>query len=428
VLSAAITMLLIYQDAPPAQSTDTNEPDEMAELLSTTTVQINYTVSISAGDATNTYNFTETGTLAHHLKRATLLNASIRTNPDRQQLSYAIPCVELAREYQGRPKEQYRGAEQSDPWYSNGHRYPPSYYNNSEGRIKDGYREYVYTGLKDGFWNKSGTVDVLKDTYVNSSGNLSSQYMNDDGKPKQQYLKDVRRQDVEDVRCNPTGKLSPQVRSNYNAIDTSQLSSGDRYRQLVETNYDEKIGQKITESLRLGTDNYRIEANWQPYSRPDGTRPYISGSVGIGNKPSKNQDVSSATLAIPSGMATAQEVRGREYGGGISESIGAAIVEGYFPQAESRYELGRGETSQAYRKDLYLRVAGIIGGGGSPKAAGLIGNEITSKYSPDTGGLNTALTDMFKQKIFLQDLNLTPESAIRESISTGKVDIVVTTW
>jgi len=288
---------------------------------------------------------------------------------------------------------------------------------------------YRFTGLKDEFYNTSGKVPILKDNRLNSSDQLKEQYLNDDGNPAREHMRKLNRSQTESIECYPTGVASDDLLDrHYNPIDESKLSVSDSSLHLVRTNYDEKIREKINETLRQGIDNYRIEANWQPYKRPDGTRPYISGSVGMGEKLPKSTEVSTATLVMPSGMATAEEVKNRSYTGGLSESIGAAIVEGYLPQAESKYEFDRGEISQTYRKDLYMRLILLTGVGSSPGLAYRVYGRVTSGNSPDTGELNRILTDVFKQKIFVRDIYGTDESAIRSSISTGKVDIVVTTW
>ncbi|MBX0305202.1 DUF7284 family protein [Haloarcula salinisoli] len=430
VLSAGITMIFLYQNSSPEQPPDTEEPDEIATLLSTTTVEINYTVRVSLGNKRpNVYRFTETGTLAYHLKRAALLNATIRANPNQQRLSYLPPCITVVKDYQGAVKEDDRFARSSNPGQTaNDRRYPDSYYT-SDYRLEEEHRIYRFTGLKDEFYNFSGRVPVLKKSKVNSSDRLQQQYLNSDGKPAREHMRKLNRSQTNSIKCNPTGAVAEDLLDqHYNPVDESKLRVGDSSLQLVRTNYDEKIQAKIDETLRQGTDNYQIQANWQPYARPDGARPYISGSVGIGEKPPRNADVSTATLVMPSGMATAEEVRNRTYTGGLSESIGAAIVEGYFPSAESKYEFDRGKPSQTYREDLYMRLILLTGAGTSPGLAYRVYARLSTSDSPDTGELNTILTDVFKQKIFVRDIYGTDESAIRSSISTGKVDIVVTTW
>jgi len=75
-----------------------------------------------------------------------------------------------------------------------------------------------------------------------------------------------------------------------------------------------------------------------------------------------------------------------------------------------------------------MRLILLTGVGSSPGLAYRVYGRVTSGNSPDTGELNRILTDVFKQKIFVRDIYGTDESAIRSSISTGKVDIVVSKW
>jgi len=428
VLSGAITMLFIYGESSSQPPQDEEEADQLADLISTATVEVNYTVVIGVDGNTNTYHFSETGTILHHLKRATLLNATFRTAGGPAQ-SFNIPCEVLATRYQGAVKEQYRDQKKpTGEWYSNNKRYPPRFYD-SDGKIKPGYRVYQFRAFKPQYINDTGESWTFADSITNASGNISEAHLNDEGLPKMSLSIDVLRSEVEDIPCNPTGALHTSVRQNYNATTQSTLTDGNsKFRPFVKTNYMEKIDQKIDQNLRTDIKNYRIETSWQPYDRPDGTRPYISSRTVLGETPVRDEETHTARLVVPSGMPTAEEVRSRQYTGGIEESIAAAIAEGYFPRAEERFALERGESSQAYAQDRYIRFAAIASYSGNPELARDIQAEANKQYSADTRGLRDTIAGLLGRKFKEEDFSESNRETLRSTISTGRVDVVVMTW
>ncbi len=436
VLSGAITMLFVYGGSSSTETQqDEEEADQLADLLSTATVEVNYTVWITVGQSTNRYEFTESGTILHHLRRATMLNATFRTDGTPQALSLLPPCEAVANDYQGVVKEEYLDEKSvnneslDDDWYSNNRRFPPRFYNGSTGKIKHNYQKYRFRAFKPKYINDSAENITFADAYTDGSGNLSDQYLNDDDKPKMELSIDVLRSEVEDQPCNPTGALHPEVRENYNATEPASLTTTSNGRTpFVRTNYMQKIDAAIDQRLRTELEGYRIETTWQPFDRADGKRPYIASRNVIGDTPDRDQETNSARLVVPSGLPDATEIEKRQRGTGLAGAVGAAIAEGYFPRAESKYALERGETSQAYVTDRYLRIASIASESEESELGRGIAEGVDDPYSADTNKLRTVIAALLTQKFSEQDIATADEDHVRQTLSTGKVDVVVMTW
>lgn len=436
VLSGAITMLFVYGgSSTQSQQQDEEEADQFADLISTATVEVNYTVWVTVGQSTNRYEFTESGTILHHLRRATMLNATFRTDGTPRALSTLPPCEVVANDYQGVVKAEYLDEKSVNneslnaDWYSNNRRFPPRFYEGSTGKIKHEYQKYRFRAFKPRYIDDSAENVTFADQYTDASGNLSDQYLNDDNKPKMELSIDVLRSEVEDQPCNPTGALHPDVREHYNATSPQSLDSGaDEYTPFVRTNYMGKIDAAIDQRLRTELDEYRIETTWQPFDRADGKRPYVSSHNVIGETPDRDQETNAARLVVPSGLPDATEIESRQRRSGLAGALGAAIAEGYFPRAESKYALERGEVSQAYVKDRYLRIASIAAESDQSQIGRDIAVEADSPYSADTNEIRADIATLLTRQFSEEDIGPGDRDHLRQTLSTGKVDVVVMTW
>lgn len=193
--------------------------------------------------------------------------------------------------------------------------------------------------------------------------------------------------------------------------------------QYQNTNYVEGIRGKIINYLSQAETNAQIRAVWEPSEHAP-----VRGEVVIGEDPPADEELSSATLTVPSGLRGADSIRRDMYAATANNPspdavLAAHIVEGFFPPTDSQYLLEQDSNSRENIEYRYKRAAHLLYryGNASKADADAVDEQFHPDQNPDALVLNNILITMLQKDIQTDQL----EEDIEPDLT---VEITVLTW
>jgi len=195
--------------------------------------------------------------------------------------------------------------------------------------------------------------------------------------------------------------------------------------QYMSTNYARGIRGKILNYLSQTGTNAQIRAVWEPSEHAP-----VRGEVIIGPEPPADEDISTATLTVPSGLRGADSVDLEYYAATANNPpddavIAAHIIQGYFPPLHSQYLLEQDSSSREDIEYRYKRAAHLMYryGNATGADASAVDEQFQSDGNPRALILNNILITMLKKDIQLD--SATQRGDIDPDLT---VDIKVRTW
>ncbi|WP_424018943.1 DUF7284 family protein [Halorientalis pallida] len=241
-----------------------------------------------------------------------------------------------------------------------------------------------------------------------------------------------------------------QTRTDFSSGDYSRTTHGTSAALLAEAAVSKATidGQRFTRegadfvdatsgNVRVvlgntGVDAY-VRAVWRPYEKSD-----IEGTVSVGNRPPGDEDVSSSTLVVPSGMPPIEDERVREVYlnagyDGLATVIANRVVEGYFPPVSTQHALESNGINRALAVYRYRRAETVLGFNGYRTTdVPLLTSSVISSSGANARAANSRITASLARNI---EANLRDEygddvtaDELANDVSTGDVRIVVQTW
>lgn len=195
--------------------------------------------------------------------------------------------------------------------------------------------------------------------------------------------------------------------------------------QYMNTNYADAIRGEIVNYISQADSTAQIHAVWEPSEHAP-----VKGEVVIGPDPPVDEEVSVATLTMPSGLRGA-DVDNHEYYRATAENptadgvIAAEIVDAYFPLISSQLLLEQDTQERENIEYRYKRAAHLLYryGNGTADDVAYIDREFDPDNNPDTVVLNDVLIEMLQKDI--QTAPATPPEAVDPDMN---VEITVRTW
>ncbi|MFC7073747.1 hypothetical protein ACFQJ7_07680 [Halovenus rubra] len=227
---------------------------------------------------------------------------------------------------------------------------------------------------------------------------------------------------VERVAHEPVASLIADIAVANSSIGGQQLLKGvgDYERAVEEALQTRLVGSRF----EMG-----VSAVWTPFGGA-----VMQGDALLGEQPPPGADVSTTTIAVPSGIPDARQaaieaVTGPQAYDAVARAVANATISGYFPERETQLALERTGVDSQLTRYRYKRLATVSDGDPSVFAE----HDWLNPSHADAGAANAylsqRLTAIFKSQ--LQSLHGNRyENAMEAAkhVSTGTVTLTVNTW
>jgi len=196
----------------------------------------------------------------------------------------------------------------------------------------------------------------------------------------------------------------------------------------------ESVDGAVRNRIAGSGERVRITAVWRPHNRSS-----IEGRAVAGRRPPGDADTSVTTMRVPSGFPSPSEDRiaqtYRDDGKrGVARVVAEAMVAGYFPTVQTQLDLEDDTVQGALARYRYRRMERLVEANGESVdyPTDDAGRSVLSRQGANATAANAALVPALTAVLETELRDEFPSDVsartIAESVSTGEVVIVVTTW